>query len=397
MAQFRVNYAQLQNCIEAEEKARKIIDQNASELFNIMAAVGAVGATMGELGYAGKVWNAYSKATNEKSAVYFLERDLRAIHDLYMQCEKNVLQHADEDISRKNGFTASAVKKADKTSSKYDKNYEKNQQNKKETLGDTIYNSTIKGTVENFKSVRKMMDDFKEWRGTGGSVVVEKFYGMVEKKTNKFCIEVFGQKINPLVGVLRLGEGAVSGYYESWENMVYGVFHMDDPKAVGKGIISYLVLITPSTKGLDGKAKATAKKQAETWGKYLKPYKTAEKVFSISYDTVTSDYYVKRQIENLNKFEESVRKGDVLGANNAIVAGTIEQTKAVADIGVRWVQSVVDKGILKKVSNVVGKPITVDVVNEYIAEQTGVNPGKAFTELNSVLGSVLSDILEQGS
>ena len=68
-----------------------------------------------------------------------------------------------------------------------------------------------------------------------------------------------------------------------------------------------------------------------------------------------------------------------------------------ADIGVRWVQSVVDKGILKKVSNVVGKPITVDGVNEYIAERTGVNPGKAFTELNSVLGSVLSDILEQGS
>ena len=133
MAHFRVNYAQLQNCIEAEEKARKIIDQNASELFNIMAAVGAVGATMGELGYAGKVWNAYSKATNEKSAVYFLERDLRTIHDLYMQCEKNVLQHADEDISRKNGFTASAVKKADKTSAKYDKNYEKKQQNKKET------------------------------------------------------------------------------------------------------------------------------------------------------------------------------------------------------------------------------------------------------------------------
>ncbi len=397
MAQFKVNYAQLQNCIEAEEKARKILDQSTGELFNIMAAVGAVGATMGKLGYAGKVWNAYSKTTNEQSAVYFLERDLKAIHDLYMQCEKNVLQHADADISIKNGFTSGAVKKADKISAKYDKSYEKNQQNKKETLGDTIYNSTIKGTAENIEAVRKMMDDFKEWRGTGGSVLLEKAYGEVEKKTNKFCIEIFGQKINPLVGVLRMGEGAVSGYYESWENMVYGVFHLDNPKAVGKGIISYLVLITPSTKGLDGKAKATAKKQAEAWGKYLKPYKTVEKVFSIGYDTVTSDYYIKRFVENVNKFEESVRKGDIKGATDAIVSGKIDQTKATLDIGVRWVQSVVDKEILKKVSNIVGKPVTVDIVNEYIAEQTGVNPGKAFTELNSVIGSVFSDILVQNS
>lgn len=397
MAQFKVNYAQFQNCIEAEEKARKILDQSTGELFNIMAAVGAVGATMGKLGYAGKVWNAYSKTTNEQSAVYFLERDLKAIHDLYMQCEKNVLQHADADISIKNGFTSGAVKKADKISAKYDKSYEKNQQNKKETLGDTIYNSTIKGTAENIEAVRKMMDDFKEWRGTGGSVLLEKAYGEVEKKTSKFCIEIFGQKINPLVGVLRMGEGAVSGYYESWENMVYGVFHLDNPKAVGKGIISYLVLITPSTKGLDGKAKATAKKQAEAWGKYLKPYKTVEKVFSIGYDTVTSDYYIKRYVENVNKFMESVRKGDVKGATDAIVSGKIDQTKATLDIGVRWVQSVVDKEILKKVSNIVGKPVTVDIVNEYIAEQTGVNPGKAFTELNSVIGSVFSDILVQNS
>lgn len=366
MAEFKVNYAQLQTAIEAEEKAMRIVSQCADDLMAGVASVAAVGASIGNLGYGKKVWKAYSSACTHQGNLYTLSQTLRRVHDTYMQCENQVLANADEDISVKNGFSKTAVKKTEKAVQKQQNFSDKNVQNVEKTWKDAIFEGTIGGWIENYKQMGTILDEWKDFRENAGDALSESGYGFLEKAGLP----------DSIIGGIRYAEEKLTGIYESYESVFDATLHLDDPKAAMKGVVSYISLLDPTGKKLE----------------LTKPLKNFGKVWDKGVDVLSENS--ERMITLLNQLEECVREGDFAGAAVTVGSGVVEVGKMGTEVGARWLESYVDSSVLKEITWASGDILTLEDFNEDFTDQTGFDFLGGIHAIGEGIGDDLGSLMD---
>lgn len=358
MDYFSVFYHGIADVLQEEEQIYKIIDEQCSEIFQIMNSVGLQPTLQGH-GYVKKLWSAYGKTSTIVTQINRMRTGLMKVSDKYVEYERKVLTESENIITIKNGFSRSAAKTVKTVSGSEHAKFEGLDSAKKNVWKNAFYEGTIGAWKENWASAKRFLKGSKAVGTEGWSVLHENLYADLENSN-----------LPPIaIGLIKKGIKQTEEVISDYADITDAILNFSDWEHTKGGVLAVASLIDIGGAGAED---------------------ALESVFNLAEGS-----WMERYEEIQQKTGDAVKEGNYIEAAVSFLGGGIETfTKGTVEVCSDWITAQANSKLGNITELFLGKEIKFEDIGEGIAEHTGVNPGTIIADIGSDVSNGVSSALD---